>query len=82
MIEIRHSNMISTEDTRLAYNQVYRDEGILMRDLLYLWLLDLLKPEPGRYLLDISCGQGRLVKFARIRDYLQWVWIFQKKRSG
>ncbi len=70
MIEIRHSNMISTEDTRLAYNQVYRDEGILMRDSLYLWLLDLLKPEPGRYLLDISCGQGRLVKFAQDKGLL------------
>jgi SAM-dependent methyltransferase len=65
MIEIRHSNMQDTEGTRLAYNHVYRGNGILLRDSFYLWLIDLLKPQPGRLLLDISCGQGRLVKFAR-----------------
>ena len=64
MIEIRHSNMLETENTRAAYNQLYEREGILLRDSFYLWLLSLLKPEPGRLLLDISCGQGRLVKFA------------------
>lgn len=65
MIEIRHSNMHDTEDTRAAYNQVYQGDGILLRDSFYLWLLNLLKPEPGKLLLDISCGQGRLVKFAQ-----------------
>ena len=65
MIEIRHPNMNKTEDTRAAYNELYRSTGILLRDSFYLWLLDLLQPEPGRILLDISCGQGRLVKFAQ-----------------
>jgi SAM-dependent methyltransferase len=32
-----------------------------------LWLLDLLAPEQGRHLLDISCGTGRLAFFARQR---------------
>ena len=70
MIEIRHSNMHDTEDTHAAYNQLYLGAGILLRDSFYLWLLDLLKPEPGQLLLDVSCGQGRLVKFAREKGLL------------
>jgi len=35
-----------------------------MRDSFYLWLLELLRPEPGKTLLDISCGQGRLAQLA------------------
>jgi hypothetical protein len=70
MIEIRHSNMHDTEDTHAAYNQLYRGAGILLRDSFYLWLLDLLQPEPGQLLLDVSCGQGRLVKFAQEKGLL------------
>lgn len=65
MIEIRHQSMSNTAATQAAYNQIYRGEGILLRDSFYLWLISLLKPRPGRLLLDISCGQGRLVKFAQ-----------------
>jgi SAM-dependent methyltransferase len=63
MIEIRHRNMEDTAATREAYNQLYRHTGILLRDSFYLWLLSLLRPQPGQLLLDISCGQGRLVRF-------------------
>jgi SAM-dependent methyltransferase len=65
MIEIRHLKINDTKDTRIAYNSLYRDSGILLRDSFYLWLISLLKPEPSRLLLDVSCGQGRLVKFAK-----------------
>ncbi len=63
MIEIRHTGMINSAATRAAYNQIYSSDGILLRDSFYLWLISLLKPRPGQLLLDISCGQGRLVKF-------------------
>ncbi len=33
----------------------------------YLWLLDLIRPEPGRRLLDVACGQGDLHTLARAR---------------
>jgi SAM-dependent methyltransferase len=62
--------MHDTEDTRAAYNQLYQDTGILLRNSFYLWLLDLLNPEPGQLLLDVSCGQGRLVKFAQEKGLL------------
>ncbi len=64
MIEIRHPDMSSTAATQGAYNEIYRNEGILLRDSFYLWILSLLRPQPRKSLLDISCGQGRLVKFA------------------
>ena len=65
MLEIRHDEMDRTADTRKRYNAIYREDGILLRDSFYLWLVSLLDPQPGRILLDISCGQGRLVRFAR-----------------
>lgn len=60
MLEIRHAS----GDTRLAYNAIYRKRGIQQMDSLYLWILRLLKPEPGRRLLDVACGQGTLVYLA------------------
>lgn len=60
MLEIRH-----VETTQAAYNEIYREDGILLRDSFYLWLIDLLKPVPGKRLVDISCGEGRLVTFAQ-----------------
>lgn len=67
MLEIRHEHMDRTEDTQARYNDIFQHEGILQRDSFYIWLVDLLKPVPGKSLLDISTGQGRLVKFARER---------------
>lgn len=64
MIEIRHNNMDTTSATKEAYNQLYHQEGILLSDSFYLWLVSLLKPQAGRILLDVSCGQGRLVTLA------------------
>lgn len=56
--------MHSSQDTKNAYDEIYAGPGILLRDSLYLWLISLLEPQPGRSLLDISCGEGRLVKLA------------------
>ena len=67
MIEIRHPQMETSAATRAAYKELYGHQGIQQRDSFYLWLLDLLKPKPGTRLVDISCGQGRLVAFARAR---------------
>ena len=65
MIEIFHENMHSTSATQLAYDRIYHENGINHRDSFYLWILSLLNPQPGQVLLDISCGQGRLVNLAR-----------------
>lgn len=64
MFEIRHEHMENTVDTQSAYNEIYRNQGILLRDSFYLWVISLLQPQPGKLLIDISCGQGRLVDLA------------------
>lgn len=65
MLEIRHDRMNTTMATREAYNELYVRRGILHRDSFYLWLIALLHPRPGNRLLDISCGEGRLVVLAQ-----------------
>jgi|SRR5450759_193209 SAM-dependent methyltransferase len=67
MIEIRHEQMDKTSDTQEAYNFLYREKGIQQRESFYMWLINLLRPTPNSILLDISCGQGRLVNFAKRR---------------
>jgi ubiquinone/menaquinone biosynthesis C-methylase UbiE len=60
MIEIRHS----LTDVRSAYDAIYRSAPIVQRDYFYQWLLERLRPEPGKRLLDVSCGVGVLLQFA------------------
>ena len=67
MIEIRHESMTDTSHIQDAYNSIYQMQGILLSDSFYLWLISLLRPEPNKLLLDISCGQGRLVTLAQHR---------------
>jgi len=61
MIEIRHA---LTDDSRAAYDELYQSEPIVQPDFFYLWLLERLEPEPGKRLLDVSCGVGMLLQFA------------------
>lgn len=56
--------MVTSEATRQAYDRIYDGKGLLQLDSFYLWLIGLLKPIKGKVLLDISCGQGRLVALA------------------
>jgi ubiquinone/menaquinone biosynthesis C-methylase UbiE len=65
MIEIRHSNVNNKIDLQSEYNLIYKNTEFTLRDSFYLWILNLLKPEPGKLFLDISCGQGTLIKFAQ-----------------
>jgi SAM-dependent methyltransferase len=70
MIEIRHDHMTDTSHTKDAYNSIYQLHGILLSDSFYLWLINLLKPDSNKILLDISCGQGRLVTLAQHRGLI------------
>ncbi len=65
MLEIRHTDIHDPHATMEAYNDIYSQEGILLRDSFYLWLVSLLQPEAGKLLVDISCGQGRLTVLAQ-----------------
>lgn len=68
-IEIRHT---PTEDAeQRAYDTLYADTGLPRRVSIFLWLLDQVKrhtPPPAR-LLDVSCGEGEFLSFARRAGY-------------
>lgn len=68
MLEIRRQEIQSGLSTQNAYNDLYTRTDLAQLDSFYLWLLDLLHPLPGRSLLDISCGQGRLAELAAQRN--------------
>lgn len=65
MLEIRHPNMNDTLALLRAYNEIYTSAGIQHLDSFYLWLINILRPDPGKILVDVSCGQGRLVSLAQ-----------------
>lgn len=67
MLEIRHDQVGKELSIRAAYDHFYQERDLQMRDSFYLWLIELLRPEPGSFLLDIACGQGRLVQLASER---------------
>lgn len=65
MIEIWHVNSLNR--SRSAYEVIYARKGIRQLNSFYLWLLSLLDLQEGKRLLDVACGEGLLVKFARRR---------------
>lgn len=62
MLEIRHKIIREGMSIQTAYDTFYQSSELQLRDSLYLWLIGLLAPKPGDFLLDIACGQGRLVQ--------------------
>ncbi len=68
MIVIRRETGYRDADwTRHAYNDIYSGRGIRLLDSFYQWVLDVLKPAAGARLLDVSCGEGTIVREARAR---------------
>lgn len=64
MIEIRYPGIERLKDSTSAYDDIYQEKGILHRDSLYLLVIKSLKPQRNKILLDVSCGEGRLVELA------------------
>ena len=67
MIEIRHKALADGESVRSAYDRFYQRRKLMMRDSFYLWLIRLAQPQPGELLVDVACGNGRLVQLAAQR---------------
>lgn len=67
MLEIRHRHVHDGMTVKDAYNEMYVDTDLSMRDSYYLWMLDLLQADASSVLLDVACGQGRLVELASER---------------
>lgn len=68
MIEIRHTAIVDSSDSQFAYDNLYSDGGIDLSDSYYLWLLEKIQPVPGKLLIDVSCGRGKLAALARARS--------------
>ncbi|MCB9139540.1 MAG: class I SAM-dependent methyltransferase [Caldilineaceae bacterium] len=64
MLEIRHRALHDGQSIQDAYDDLFQTRNLLMRDSFYLWLIELLGPPPGSTLLDVACGNGRLVELA------------------
>jgi SAM-dependent methyltransferase len=62
-IEIRHEPTEIAEQQ--AYNTIYAKHGIDQRDSFYLWFLDQVVRYGRGRLLDVSCGEGSFIRFAR-----------------
>lgn len=68
MIELRHKAIAEGTSVQQAYDDFFQDHTLLMRDSYYLWILELLNPQPGAVLVDVACGNGRLVELAARRS--------------
>jgi len=67
MLEIRHPSVTQGGSIRFAYGDFYRRRKLVMRDSFYLWLLEIACVRPGHLLVDVACGNGRLVQLAAAR---------------
>lgn len=66
MIEFRHPTSGTPEESiQKSYNEIYKTHGLVQGDRMYQWFINLLVPQMGCSLLDISCGEGRLTCLAQ-----------------
>jgi len=65
MIELRRP-VAHAADTQSAYDALYSDVAVTQHwDSYFEWILELLRPQPGQSLIDVSCGTGLLLDAAR-----------------
>lgn len=69
MIEIRHKTIHDGQSIQDAYDDLYQERELRMRDSFYLWLLELLDLRPGAVVVDVACGNGRLVEIAKQQGF-------------
>lgn len=55
----------SLEDLRRSYNLRYTLDPIEAPEEHYRWVLEKLRPIPGKTLLDVACGKGRFLKISQ-----------------
>ena len=75
LVELRGSRIASPADSAHSYDELHDEGRLRLRDSFYMWLLSLLGPKPGQTLLEISCGQGLLLRAATERDCARRVLI-------
>jgi ubiquinone/menaquinone biosynthesis C-methylase UbiE len=63
LVELRHAGVDSTKDSSRSYDQLHSEGHLRQQDSFYLWLLSILPARQGEMLLDVSCGQGALLRW-------------------
>jgi SAM-dependent methyltransferase len=66
VLEIRKEEQPTSGWSKVAYEVIYKEAGIRQRDSFYRWILRLVRPRPGRRLLDVACGEGSLPRLAAL----------------
>lgn len=69
MIEIRNLAMTQGQSIKDAYDHLYQERSLALRDSFYLWLLELIHPAANELIVDVACGSGRLVELATRQGY-------------
>lgn len=59
---------IAADQVRQDYDRQYLDKGIRDSDSFYRWVLDLLEAQAPARILDVSCGEGHLLRWAVHRN--------------
>lgn len=62
MLELRYAE--EQEGVQEKYEHIYDTNVIEHTDGFYQWILHLVKPEPGKRLLDVACGRGTIPALA------------------
>lgn len=62
LVELRGPGIRQTSDSAVSYDELHAAGHLRQRDSFYKWLVSLLQPQPGQRLLDVSCGQGSLLR--------------------
>jgi SAM-dependent methyltransferase len=65
LVELQGPGTRRTSDSADSYDELHAAGHLRQRDSFYKWLISLLQPQSGQHLLDVSCGQGALLKFGQ-----------------
>lgn len=60
--EKRGGNIINTKEIIKDYDRIYSTYGLRTNSAYYRWIIKLLQPKPNTNLLDVSCGEGILLR--------------------
>lgn len=65
LVELREPGIARLSDSASSYDALHTEGQLRQRDSFYKWFVGLLQPQAGQRLLDVSCGQGALLKFGQ-----------------
>ncbi|MBE7532908.1 MAG: class I SAM-dependent methyltransferase [Chloroflexi bacterium] len=67
IFEIRLNQISNDQGSQQAYDTIYTQTDIALRDSFYLWLIELMALQTDDVYLDVSCGHGQLTSLAQRR---------------